>query len=143
MGRHKYFELHEFTASDTARKKGIDNTPSFEIVGHLDELVSEILDPLRQDYGEPIEVTSGYRCEALNKAVGGVASSAHLLGYAADLTAKDMDAFKSFCQAWFTKTTRRFDQVIVERDKKGSEWVHVGLKNKKGEQRRQVFSMEK
>lgn len=143
MGRHKYFELREFTASDTAKKKGIDNTPSFEIVGHLDELVEAILDPLRTDYGKPVDVSSGYRCEALNKAVGGVASSAHTLGYAADLTAKDMAGFKAFCQAWFTKTARRFDQVIIERDKKGHEWVHVGLKNAKGEQRRQVFTIQK
>ena len=75
--KHMYFELDEFIRSDTAKKYGIDNTPTFAIVAHLDELVESILDPLRAAYGKPITVTSGYRCNSLNKAVGGADTSAH------------------------------------------------------------------
>lgn len=142
MGKHKYFELAEFINSATAKKKGIDNTPSFEVVQHLDELVTEILDPLREAWGKAIIVTCGYRCQKLNAAVGGVATSAHLLGYAADLQVKgSFDEFKTFVVDWFKKTGKAFDQLIVETDKKGVKWIHIGLKNKDGKQRRQILNI--
>ena len=99
MNKHKYFELAEFVRSDTAKRRNIDNTPSFEIVEHLDELVSKILDPLRAAYGMPITIASGYRCPALNRAVGGVTSSVHQIGYAADLTVGgSFNRFRDFVQ---------------------------------------------
>ena len=137
--KHKYFELNEFIVSREAKRRGLDNTPSFEVVAHLDELVEQILDPLRAAYGMPISVTSGYRCPALNKAVGGVSTSAHLIGYAADLQVGGSFAkFKTFVDGWFRKSGVRFDQVLIEKNAKGEQWVHVGLKNNLGQQRGQI-----
>ena len=82
----KHFTLKEFVKSDTARRLGIDNTPSPQVEERLRQLVDYVLDPLREAYGKPIYVNSGYRCPALNRAVGGVAHSQHLTGEAADIT---------------------------------------------------------
>lgn len=139
MGKYRYFELDEFVRSDTARKRGIINTPTFEAVEHLDELVSTILEPMRAAYGRPITVTSGYRCPALNLAVGGVPNSAHLYGYAADLRVSNNFAlFKKFAEEWLRKTGTKFDQLLLERDKHGVEWVHIGIRNALGQQRGQI-----
>jgi hypothetical protein len=144
MGKHKYFELSEFIKSDVANKKGIDNTPSFEVVGHLEELVENILDPLRAAYGMPIRITSGYRCPALNSAVHGVTSSVHQLGYAADLqVGGSFNKFRDFTVEWLRKSGARFDQLLIESDRKtGAKWLHIGLKNNYGQQRCQIKVME-
>ena len=145
MAKYKYFELNEFIASATAKKKGIDNTPSFEVVEHLDELVEKVLDPLRAAYGQPIHVSSGYRCPALNKVVGGVATSVHMIGYAADLqVGGSFNKFRDFVVEWFKKTGTHFDQVLLESDRNtGAKWIHIGLKNNQGQQRGQIQVMEK
>ena len=82
MASKSYFTLWELVKSDTAEAKGISNFPDFDTVAHLDELRKKILDPMREAWGGPLVVTSGYRCPALNRAVGGVTNSAHLSGYA-------------------------------------------------------------
>ena len=140
MRRHKYFELDEFLRSDVAKKKGIQNVPTFEIVANLEELVETILDPLRAAYGMPIKVTSGYRCAELNKAVGGVSGSAHLSGNAADLqVGGSFNKFRDFAAEWFKKSGVRFDQLLIERNTKtGERWLHVGLRNSLGQQRGQI-----
>lgn len=144
MGKkYQYFELDEFINSSTAKKKGIDNTPSFEVVEHLDELVEKILDPLRAAYGMSIRVTSGYRCPALNKAVGGSDTSVHQIGYAADLqVGGSFDKFVAFVKDWLLKTGTKFDQLLIEKNKSGERWVHIGLKNNSGQQRGQIKLME-
>ncbi len=81
-----YFTLAELTASVTARARGIDNTPPEDARHNLVSLTEHILDPLRRAWGKPVIVNSGYRCPALNRAVGGVAGSSHLYGRAADIT---------------------------------------------------------
>jgi uncharacterized protein YcbK (DUF882 family) len=83
----KYFTIKELYKSSTATKMGINNIPNSEIVNNLTLLVDFILDPLREKFNEPIYVNSGYRCPALNNAVNGSKNSAHLYGYAADITA--------------------------------------------------------
>ena len=65
----KYFTIKELCKSTTATQKKIDNSPNSEIVNNLEQLVHNILDPLREEYGKPINVNSGYRCDALNKAI--------------------------------------------------------------------------
>ena len=67
----KYFSLDELTRSETALCKGLENVPSVEAVRNLELLVKCVLDPIREAWGAPIIVNSGYRCEELNKAVGG------------------------------------------------------------------------
>ena len=83
----KYFTLKELTHSDTAVSLGIDNTPTPSAVPLMVELIDRVLDPIREHWGLPIRVTSGYRCPELNEEVGGVEDSWHMDGCAADITA--------------------------------------------------------
>ena len=84
----KYFKFSELTASATAERLAIDNTPPRAAQQMLTVLVEQLLDPIRRRYGAPIIVTSGFRCPALNTAVGGVANSHHIIGCAADIVGK-------------------------------------------------------
>lgn len=81
----KNFSLEEITRSETALRQGIDNTPVTEQIINLCALVHNVLQPLRDHYGQPVKISSGYRCKALNKAVGGVYNSQHMSGQAADI----------------------------------------------------------
>ena len=81
----KYFTIAEMVHSGTADRLGIPNRLPKELVLNVQALIDNVLDPLREWYGKPIPVNSGYRCPELNKAVGGVTNSYHLRGMAADL----------------------------------------------------------
>ena len=136
----KHFKLEELLRSDTALKCKIENFPSWEVVEHLGQL-AEFLDGLREAWGGPITVTSGYRSTDLNKQVKGVQRSAHKLGYAADLVPKNvnMEKFKKAVVEWVKD--KKFDQCILE--KSGTtQWVHISLYNQDGEQRREVFKLK-
>ncbi len=85
MKLSKNFALREFTESNTAIRRGIDNNPTAEHIHNLAELVENILQPLRDKIGQSIRVTSGYRSEALNEAIGGSKTSDHSHGRAADI----------------------------------------------------------
>lgn len=146
-----YFTLDECTRSDTARRLGIDNTPNADIEAHITESIEQLLDPLREawaercrvdGYGTPaIRVSSGYRCEALNQAVGGVPTSAHCSGYAFDLIPCNgqMVAFRDFCRDFLDQ--RLFDQLISEKENASGvpSWMHIGYKGPNGIQRRQFL----
>lgn len=137
----KYFTLEEFLVSDTAKKKGIHNYPSFEVVENLYEL-AVVLDAIREEWGKPIYVTSGYRCPELNKLVGGVNNSAHLSG-AGDLqSGDDNDKFYKFILNYLKNRNIPFDECIKERNG-SSEWIHFALKSINGEQRRKSLTIEK
>lgn len=82
----KYFTLEELTASATARRLNIPNTPDACAIINLHALVHNVLDPAREAFGAPITITSGYRSTALNAAVHGQQASQHLTGHAADIT---------------------------------------------------------
>lgn len=82
----KYFSFQEFERSDTATRYAIDNTMPEAARRNVAALVDNVLDPLREAWGKPITVTSGYRCQQLNKLVGGVTTSMHLTGHAADIS---------------------------------------------------------
>ena len=83
----KHFTIQELSKSATAERLAIDNTPPRAARKMLTILVEQLLDPIRRRYGAPIIVTSGYRCPALNTAVGGVNNSHHIVGCAADIVA--------------------------------------------------------
>lgn len=136
----KYFNLEEFLTSSTARQKSIENLPSWDVIDHLKELAS-FLDQLREDWGSGIKVTSGFRNDKLNSAVGGVGSSVHMIGYAADIvpTNGKFKEFAQFIEQW--AKTKSFDQIIIEKSKK-SQWIHIGLFNNKHQQRKMVFLMD-
>ena len=138
----RYFQLSEFLASDTARRKGIDNTPSFQVVESLAEL-ADTLDGIRAAWGSGIRITSGYRCPELNKAVGGVATSAHTKGNAADLqpvNGRQAD-FNKFVIAYVAKAGVKFDQIILE-GKGKTQWLHFGLWSNEWQQRGQILNIE-
>ena len=115
----KHFTLNELTRSATARRLGIDNTPTRQVAANLKQLVANILDPLREAYGAPIYVNSGYRCPALNRAVGGSASSQHLTGEAADITAGSKAGNRRLYELLRNLPV---DQAINEHD---FAWLHV------------------
>ena len=117
----KYFTIKELCKSTTATHKGIDNSPNSEIVNNLEQLVENILDPLRTEYGKPININSGYRCEALNKAVGGSKTSYHRFGLAADITAGSKSENKKLFEL-AQKLNLPYDQLI---DESNFSWIHI------------------
>ena len=133
----KYFTIEELCHSDTAIAKGIDNTPSEEVKKNLEALIENVLDPLREAYGKPIYVNSGYRNPALNKAVGGVSNSQHVKGQAADIdvhnTAENQKLYD------YITNNLDFDQCLWEN---GGAWIHVSYK-REGGNRKQVLSLNK
>ena len=139
----KYFTISELIQSNTARILGINNKPSEKETQHLIELVDNFLDPLRIVWGKPIIVTSGFRCKKLNTAVGGSKTSVHQIGYAVDIVPKrgDFDGFVQFVLNWVNENNIPFDQILIESNAKGSRWLHIGLRNNKGEQRRQIKTL--
>lgn len=119
----KYFTLAEMTKSATAQRKGIKNDPSIQVCKNLTALIEKVLDPLCEAYGKPIIVTSGYRCEKLNKAVGGAASSQHVKGEAADIrSVQDTPEENKKLFDLIVKLGLPFDQLINEYN---YDWVHV------------------
>lgn len=145
------FTIAEMVQSSTAEKLNIDNAPPSIIKVHLTETIT-LLECIRTEWeiyceqyklGTPaIRVSSGYRSPELNKAVGGVKTSAHVLGYAADLVPVNgrQDEFEKFMSEVFAKKGYAYDQIIVE-ESKTSRWVHVGYKKADGRQRRQCFKL--
>ena len=121
----KYFSIEELVKSATAERLTIDNTPPRAARRMLTILVEQLLDPIRRRYGAPIIVTSGYRCPALNTAVGGVANSHHMVGCAADITTGSIENNTMlFALIIDMQTTHaiRFTQLIAEKDYR---WLHI------------------
>lgn len=125
-----HFSLAELTASDTAKARKIDNTPSAAVKGNLVRLAA-VLEQVRALVNGPIIVSSGYRSPALNAAVGGAANSAHVQGLAADITSPRMTA--KALAVLIRESNIQFDQLIYE-----NTWVHIGLQA--GAPRRQVLT---
>ena len=133
----KYFSIAELTKSSTAIKKKINNTPTKEVENNLNQLIDNILDPLREAWGHPIIVGSGYRCEALNKAVGGAAHSQHKLGQAADIhTKSDLAEDNKKLFELIKQLKLPFDQLINEYN---YNWIHVSYSPRN---RRQILNIK-
>ena len=121
----KHFSISELTSSATAQREGIDNRPTESAYHLLHVLVEQLLDPIREAWGEPIVVSSGYRCKELNELVGGALHSHHLLGCAADLIAGNRDDHRrlfSLIQQLQQEGRIRFTQLIWEGD---GRWIHI------------------
>lgn len=119
----KYFTIKELTNSEFAKHNKINNSPSEEVENNLNRLVEYILDPLREAYGKPIIVTSGYRSEKLNKLVGGSKTSQHLEGLAADIRSKaDTEKENKKIFDLVLELDLPFDQLI---DEYNYNWIHV------------------
>ena len=126
----KNFSMEELVASNTAIMKGIDNTPDKEVEARLVQLAQQVLQPLRDSYGKPIKISSGYRCQALNKAIGGVSTSQHLKGEAVDINNGQIENKKLFLLA-----SKMIKEGVIEVgqliDEKGYKWLHISLPDNK------------
>ena len=129
------FTIKELCYSKIALKEKIDNTPTIKVCDNLVNLMYYCLQPLRDKLGKPIFITSGFRCEKLNRhpLINGVINSQHLFGQAADI--KVNGASPKTLIDWIDKTNVPYDQLINERN----QWVHISFV--KGNNRRQKFSL--
>lgn len=134
-----HFKLVEFTRSATAQARHIDNTPNEEQIKNLKFLCDNVLEPLREQFG-PIIIGSGFRCPALNTAVGGVKDSQHKSGEACDIHLPSIEVGKKYFE--FLKKLPIFDQLIWERNNPRSNhyWIHVSIK-RSGKNRKQVIPL--
>jgi hypothetical protein len=124
MKLSKNFSLQELIKSETAIRRGIDNTPSLRVIDNLQALVDNVLQPVRDKLG-PVIITSGYRSPQLNTAIGGSPTSDHCLGMAADCEVLGMDN-KEFAR--WVEDNLKFTQLILEFYTEGvpdSGWVHI------------------
>jgi len=131
----EHFTLEELIFSQTAARKGIDNTPSAEIVANLRAL-ARVLEEVRVLLGAPIMVSSGYRSPELNRAVGGAKRSAHLLGLAADFTAPQSGTVLRVARR-LAGSGIGYDKLIHEY----GAWVHLGIAPADAEPRREQLSI--
>jgi len=120
----EHFSLEELIYSQTARAKGIDNTPNQDQIDNLTRLTENVLEPLRKAINRPITISSGFRSEELNKEIGGAKYSQHIEGEAVDIVCDGLvDAFRYIVRHLY------FDQVIFETVGTKS-WIHVSLASK-------------
>jgi zinc D-Ala-D-Ala carboxypeptidase len=140
----KHLSLAEVSRSETAKRRGINNTPSGEHLENFKKLAENIFEPIREHFGVPIHISSGYRSKELNKAIGGASSSQHCSGEAIDI---DMDGSASGVSNKdvfdYIKAHLNFDQLIWEFGTDGNpDWVHVSYEST-GKQRKQILKAVK
>ena len=123
------FSLDEVIRSATATKLGIDNIPEQEHLDNLQVVIDEIAQPLRDHFGKPVRINSGYRSPALNEAIGGSKKSQHSKGEALDL---EIDGVSNMEVAGWITENCDYDQVILEfynpAEGPNSGWVHASCK---------------
>lgn len=136
----KNFKISELEYSDIAKKYKIDNTIPDEFEFNAKRLL-KFLQDLREKWGSGIIIASGFRCEQLNKLIKGSKTSAHLTCNAVDLYPSNgkFEEFKIFIIKYLEG--KLWDQCIIEKSGK-SQWIHLGLYNNSGKQRRQIFKLE-
>jgi uncharacterized protein YcbK (DUF882 family) len=126
MQLSEHFNLKEFTKSETAIRKRIDNTPGPAHASNLQKVCEKILEPVRRHYGKPVRINSGYRGPALNAAVGGSSKSQHCNGEAVDF---EIDGLANPELAKWVSENCDFDQIILEfydpKEGPNSGWVHA------------------
>jgi hypothetical protein len=138
MQLSKNLALAEVTRSETAKRRGISNMPTPEHIENFKKLAENVFQPIRDHFGVPIRISSGYRSAALNKAIGGASSSQHCKGEAIDI---DMDGTTITNKQIFDfiKDNVNFDQMIWEfGTDTNPDWVHVSY-NSDGAQRKQIL----
>ena len=138
----KNFSYDELIASATAKRLGLDNTPNEQEKEKLRKLAEEILQPIRDAWRSPIVVNSGFRSEAVNKAVGGAKNSQHRLGEAADISIGGKERNKklfNFINKLIQKGTIKVGQLI---DEYNYSWIHVSLPRTNGKPNNQVLHLK-
>ena len=144
MRLSEHLSLAEVTRSDSAKRKGISNEPTAEHLENFKKLAENVFEKIRNHFGVPIHISSGYRSKALNDAVGGSKTSQHSTGEAIDI---DMDGSSNGVTNTmvfnYIKDNLEFDQLIWEFGTKESpDWVHVSYESS-GKQRKQVLRATK
>ena len=126
-----HFALVEFTRSESAKREGLDNTPTAEHLENLKTLCEKVLEPIRLRFGS-INISSGYRGKMLNHFIGGSVSSDHCLGRAADIDMDDSGTGITNTEVFnYIKDNLDYDQLIWEfGTKEKPDWVHVGYRGK-------------
>lgn len=120
------FSLDEFVKSETARKYNIDNTPPQNVINNIVSLCG-VLQKIRDKYGKPMHINSGYRCPKLNSKVGGSKTSQHMNGSAADISVGSVKQNKELFELIVNMANSKeiqFRQLIDEYDYK---WVHLAV----------------
>lgn len=143
MNLTKNFTLEELSNSSTAKRLGIDNIPNNEQVNNLRLLCEKVLQPIREKYGKPIIISSGFRCEKLNKAIGGSPTSEHRYGMAADFHSLS-DTLSDNKALWDLIRTMNlnFGQLIYEYGSdSGPDWIHISYNEKNN--RKQILRCKK
>lgn len=134
MQLSKNFRLKEFTKSRAAARRGINNSPGIRETDNLRLLVSNVLQPLRDQLGVPLKVTSGYRSVDVNRAIGGSQSSDHCFGRAADFETMPETRALMYEAAKYIQDNLEFKQLIWEFD---GAWIHVSYEE--GRNRKEVL----
>lgn len=140
------FNYLELIHSNTAKARGIDNTPSDTIKNNLIEACTNLWQPVRDILGVAIKVNSGYRSPTLNKAIGGSSTSAHCYGYAIDFVAPQFGTATDIAKKLKLELERQglaWDQLILEYPSSPRAWIHLGWKNRAGQQRKQILTAVK
>ena len=136
----EHFSLKEMTRSETATRKGIDNTPNPQHMANLTAVCKNILEPVRNHFKKPVQINSAYRGPKLNAAVGGSAKSQHCNGMAVDF---EIDGLSNHELAMWVAQNCNFDQVILEfydpKEGPNSGWVHASF-NPSGQNRKQILT---
>ena len=129
----KNFTYDELTKSNTALRLKINNSPDDETKAKLKKLANDALQPIRDAYGKPIKVSSGYRCLKLNEKVGGAVNSQHIKGEAADITSLSDTVDENKVLFETIKKLIKDGKIVVGQliDEYGYNWVHVSLPNDK------------
>ena len=140
MQLSKNLELAEVTRSDSAKRKGISNEPTAEHLENFKKLAENVFEKIRNHFGVPIHISSGYRSKALNDAVGGSKTSQHSTGEAIDIDMDgSSDGVTNVMVFNYIKDNLQFDQLIWEFGTKDSpDWVHVSYESS-GKRRKQIL----
>ena len=142
MRLSKNFTYEELYYSNVAERKGLKNRPKTKeeekkVIENLRALCIEVLQPLRDCLGKPVVISSGYRSEEVNRMEGGVKGSQHLRGEAADIHVENTEHLLKIMHFIMEETD--FDQLIWEKNKAGTQWVHVSYR-RNGVNKHQVLS---
>jgi hypothetical protein len=139
MQLSKHFNLNEFIISESAKRAGINNMPPADHIENLKKLCINVLEPIRDHFSIPIHISSGYRCKALNRLIGGASNSEHTLGQAVDLDVEGVEGVDNKKLFMFIKDNLPFNQLIYEfGDDKNPAWVHVSF-SPDGKQRKEIL----
>jgi zinc D-Ala-D-Ala carboxypeptidase len=135
------FSLSELIESPTAKKLGIDNTPTAEHLANMKYVCEKILEPARAHFNKPVQVNSSYRCPELNKAIGGSTTSQHVNGQAVDF---EIPGVSNKVLADWVSENVEYDQVILEffnpAEGPNSGWVHASIKKEGGNRKQKLVA---